>query len=80
LRGQAFTTANIIGDNLDDLSEYLGAEYQPTIDGILERLQEMQIPERYTDVIRLAREAIAFYSDLLEEIDERQGFTSEDQG
>lgn len=79
LRGQAFTTANIIGDNLDDLSEYLGPEDQEGVDNILAKLREMRMPERYSDIIRLAREAIALYSEFLEEIDERQRFTEEDQ-
>jgi len=79
LRGQAFTTANIIGDNLDDLSEHLGHDDQSAIDNILATLSEMQIPERYSDVLRLARQAIALYSEFLDEIDERLGFTEEDQ-
>lgn len=79
LRGQAFTTANFIGDNLDDLSEHLGRDDQEAIDRILATLSAMRIPERYSDVLRLAREAITLYSEFLEEIDDRQGFTSEDQ-
>lgn len=78
LRGQTFTTATLIGDNLDDLSEFLGREDQEAVDTILLRLHEMQMPERYSDVIRLGREAIAMYSDFLEAIDDRMGFTAED--
>jgi hypothetical protein len=37
------------------------------------------MPERYSEIIRLAREAIALYREFLEEIDERQRFTEEGQ-
>jgi hypothetical protein len=80
LRGQTFITANIIGDNLDDLSEYLGPDDLEGVTTILTTLEQMRMPERYIDVIRTARQAVALYSDFLNDIDERQGFTAEDQG
>jgi hypothetical protein len=75
LKGQALTTANTLSDNLDDLSEYLSEADLPAIDAILTRLAEIgQLPERYTDLIRLGREAVDLYDDLLTGVGDREGF------
>jgi hypothetical protein len=75
LKGQALTTANTLSDNLDDLSEHLGSDDQAAVDAILTRLAEIgQLPDRYTDLIRLGRDAVALYSDLLMTVADREGF------
>lgn len=74
LRGQVHVTASHMGDDLDDLSEHLGNEYQREVDAILNRLQELNLPESYRDLIRVAREAFELYNDLLDAIAEREGF------
>jgi len=77
LNGQALTTATHMADDLDELSEFLGAEDQAQIDAILARLAEVTIPERYRDVIRLARGIVDMYSDFLETIGDRERFEAE---
>jgi hypothetical protein len=67
-------TANRLGDDLDDLSEFLGDEYADEIEMILQRLHDMQIPPTYRDVIRTAREALDLYGSFLDHIAEREGF------
>jgi hypothetical protein len=75
LKGQALTTANTLGDNLDDLSDFLGPDDQATVDAILTRLAEVgQLPDRYSDLVRLGREAVLLYDDLLENVADREGF------
>ncbi|HEX8003272.1 MAG TPA: hypothetical protein VF519_11315 [Mycobacteriales bacterium] len=75
LKGQALTTANNLSDNLDDLSDYLGAADQAAVDGLLTRLGEIErLPDRYSDLVRLGREVALLYDDLLEGIAEREGF------
>jgi hypothetical protein len=78
LRGQAMTTANRIGDNLDDLSNYLGPEYQDDIDAILASLAELGIPESYAEVIRAGRTAIELYARLLADVGVRERFNTFD--
>ena len=75
LRGQTLRTAEFMGDHLDDLSAYLGPEYEPQIQAIHDRLNEIVFPERYMDVIRLARDSIELYTALLDAVGEREGFT-----
>jgi Arc/MetJ family transcription regulator len=77
LRGQVLVTASHMGDDIDDLSEFLGAEYQSEVDAIINRLGEMELPDKYRDLIMLARESFALYNDLLESVAEREGFESE---
>ena len=74
LRGQTLVTANRLGDDLDDLSEYLGDEYVEEIETILRRLHDTQIPPTYRDVIRTAREALDWYGGFLDLVAEREGF------
>ncbi len=74
LNGQAMTTATHMADDLDELSEFLGADDQARIDVILTRLAEITLPEAYRDVIRLAREIVQVYADFLEAIGDREGF------
>ena len=78
LKGQVFTTANIIADNIDDLSEFLGPESQSAVDRVLTAIQGLSIPERYIDVIRTSRAAIDAYSDLLDAVGDELGFQSSD--
>lgn len=74
LRGQTLVTASRLGDNLDDLSEFLGEDYVDEIEMILGRLHDMQIPPTYRDVIHTAREARAWYGSFLDHVAEREGF------
>ena len=75
LRGQSLMTANNLADNLDDLSEFLGPDDQALVDRILTRLAEIgQLPDRYLDLIRLGREAVDLYDDLLQHVSDREGF------
>jgi hypothetical protein len=78
LHGQAMNTANHIADNLDDLSDFLGAEDQERVDAIHNRLGQMEaLPPAYRDVIMLAREVATLYQDLLDDVGEREKFTEE---
>lgn len=75
LKGQTLTTANTLSDNLDDLSDHLGPEDQAAVDAILVRLAGIgQLPDRYADLVRVGREAVALYGDLLEVVADREGF------
>ena len=72
------TTANHLADDLDDLSEFLGAQDQPRIDAVHERLKQVEnFPPMYRDVIALAREAI-HYQDLVDDVGEREKFEAEE--
>ncbi len=74
LKGQAMTTANVLTDTLDDLSEFLGADDQEMIEKILSDLAQIELPSRYADVIKSARKARNFYAGLLSNISKREGF------
>ncbi len=78
LHGQTMTTANYMADNLDDLSDFLGPEDQAKVDEILQKMSDVRFPELYRDVIISARGAVELYSDLLDEIGEREGFGQTD--
>ena len=78
MHGQTMKTAQHLADDLDDLSNYLGAEDQQRIDAIHDRLNRIdQLPDQYRDVIQLAREAVQLYSDLLDDVGEREQFESD---
>ena len=74
IHGQTLTTANYLADNIDRLSEYLGPEDQELVDHIKEQLAEMTIPERFGQVVRLARQGHTLFAELLESIDDRERF------
>jgi hypothetical protein len=75
LKGQALTTANVISDCIDDLSEFLAIEYQGDIQSLLEQLVEIgKVPERYSEVVKAARKARELYDTLLNKIGDREGF------
>ena len=74
IHGQALRTANHLADDIDDLSEFLGPEDQERVDDIKERLAALTIPERFGQVVQLARAGHALFTELLESIDEREGF------
>ena len=75
LHANAQTTATYMADNLDELSEFLDAEYQPYIEGIMAKLNEAQLPHTYDAVLLLAREGIALYEALVNRVGESEGFT-----
>lgn len=75
LKGQTMTTANVMSDAIDDLCEFLGPEYQPQIQHVLEQIATIgTIPDRYTELVRAARKARELYDNLLNEIGEKEGF------
>lgn len=78
MHGQTMKTAQHLADDLDDLSNYLGTEDQQRIDAIHDRLNRIDhLPDQYRDVIQLAREAVQLYSDLLDDVGEREQFESD---
>ena len=78
LHGQTMTTASHLADDLDDLSDFLDARDQPAIDALQARLVKMEsFPDSYRDVISLSREVIQLYQDLIDDVGEREGFTSD---
>ena len=74
LFGQTVTTANHLADNMDDLSNFLGAEDQDRVAEITDRLAEMTIPRTYREVVSAGHEGIRLYQGLLDRIDEREQF------
>jgi hypothetical protein len=74
LRGQTLVTANRLGDDMDDLSEYLGAEYSDRVQEVLGHLQEIQLPATYRDLIRTARSAFDAYESFLTYVADIEGF------
>jgi hypothetical protein len=80
LRGQTLTTASHMGDDLDDLSEYLGPDYTERIEAVLKHLQEIEIPETYRGLIRVARDAFDEYESFLTFIADTEGFELHDEG
>jgi hypothetical protein len=74
LRGQTLMTANHMGDNLDDLSEFLGAEYADRVQAVLDHLAAVTIPETYGQLIRVARDAFYEYDSFLNYIADVEGF------
>jgi hypothetical protein len=74
LKGQAMTTANVLTDTIDDLSEFLGTDDQEMIERILDELAQIELPTRYSDVIRSARKGRELYAELLSSVGEREGF------
>lgn len=76
LKGQTLTTANFMSDTLDELSNFLGPEDQEPIDRILRHLESLDFPDRYADLIPMARGAIELYGSLLNRVAEREEFES----
>ena len=76
LKGQAMTTANVLTDTVDDISEFLGADDQEMIERVLGQLAEIELPKRYSDVIKSARRARELYGELLSSVGRREGFES----
>ncbi len=78
LLGQTTQTASHLADDLDDLSDFLGAADQVHIDAIRERLASIdKFPDKYRDVITLSREVIQLYQDLIDDIGERERFNED---
>ncbi len=74
IHAQTLNTATHLADDIDDLSEFLGPEDQELVDQIKARLAEMAFPERFGQVVQLAREGLALFTDLLQAIDQRERF------
>lgn len=75
LRGQALTTAHRLGENLDELSNFLGPDEHDAVESIIASLAEFgAFPERYVDLIARGRDVLAVYSALLDVVAERQRF------
>ena len=75
LHANAQTTASYMADNLDALSEYLDSSYQPLVDEIMEKLEELQLPHSYDAVVLLTRDGVTLYERLINEIGERESFS-----
>ena len=75
VHANAQTTARYMAETLDDLSEFLGPEYQDLIDQIMDKLHEQQLPHSYDAVVILARDAISLYERLLESVGNKEGFS-----
>lgn len=76
MHGQTMQTAQHLADDLDDLSDYLGPVDQERVNDIHERLSQIErLPETYRDLIALCRTAHQLYSDLLEDLGERERFS-----
>jgi hypothetical protein len=75
LRGSALITANNLGDNLDDLSDFLDAGYQEAIMAVLTGLNELgTLPDDYASLIARGRAVVGLYTALLEAVAEHEGF------
>lgn len=75
LRGQALTTAQRLGDNLDELSNFLGQEDHAAVTSILADVTEFgSFPDRYADLITQGRSLLAVYTELLDVLAERERF------
>ncbi|HEU0131135.1 MAG TPA: hypothetical protein VFQ85_09115 [Mycobacteriales bacterium] len=78
LRGQALTTANTIGNDLDRLSDFLGPPDQEAVTAILTGLHDLdRFPEQYADLVTQGRAVIALYTALLEGIADREAFDAD---
>jgi hypothetical protein len=75
LHGNAHTTAEHMADDLDRLANFLSAAYQPQIEAINKHLMEMtQLPDRYREVITVARNALVLYEDLVNAVEDAEKF------
>jgi hypothetical protein len=74
LRGQTLVTASHMGDDLDDLSEFLGPEYAERVEEVLNHLQAIDLPDTYGELIRVGREAFGVYQGFLDFMAETEGF------
>ena len=74
LHGQTMTTANFAADNFDELSNFLGPEDQETVDRVTTRLAEISFPNDYRGVVAMSREALSLFTDLLDDIGDRENF------
>ena len=76
LHANSLTTASYMADNLDALSEFLDSSYQPLVDEIMGKLDELQLPHSYDAVVLLVREGVTLYEGLINEVGEREAFSS----
>src|SRR5437867_711228 len=74
LRGQTLMTASHMGDNIDDLSEFLGKDYAERVQAVLDHLAAVQIPDTYGELIKVARDTFYEYNNFLTFIADREGF------
>lgn len=75
LRGRALHSATRLGDDLDELSNFLGPAEQEAVDSIIASLNEFgAFPDRYLDLITQGKQVVALYSALLDALADRQEF------
>ena len=79
LRGQTMVTASHMGDDLDDLSEFLGTEYADQVTKVLDHLEAIKIPETYRELIHVARDAFYEYDGFLTYIADIEGFQPDEE-
>ena len=66
--------ATHLADDLDDLSEFLGPAYGPTIKRIQDRLAEAKMPHTYDAIVVLVKDGVSLYEELLRMVSEQEGF------
>ena len=75
LHGQAHMTAQHLGDNLDDMANFLDEGYQELVTGIHEELTQIKtLPANYDDVVDSASHAVDLYERLVVEVGNREKF------
>lgn len=73
LHANALTTAKYMADNVDTLADFLGSGYQGIIDQIMQKLTGQQLPKSYDEVVGLAREGLALFETLIQQVGEELG-------
>ena len=76
LHGNAQVTAMHMADDLDELSEFLDSQYQPQIEAIFAKLNELQLPHTYDAVVLVARDIVSLYELLVQTIGDTEGFAA----
>ena len=74
LHGQTMTTANFAADNFDELSNFLGPDDQETVNRVTTSLAGIGFPNDYRGVVAMSREALALFTELLDDIGDRERF------
>lgn len=77
LYGNALTTANWLGQNLERLSEFVLSKYVPLIDQIHQKLTEQSFPHSYDALLMLATDTVELFERLIKEIGSDEGFSAQ---
>ena len=74
LHANCLMNATHLADDLDGLSEFLDASYNPIIQRIQDRLIEAQMPHTYDAIVVLVKDGVGLYEELLRMISEQEKF------